>query len=123
MTEQQFNDLKTGQEITYEGNVYKVVNIYAIRRIIMATGVIQVEIPFRYEDVELVVKDELVEYLNATAMLMQTERTKEIRSIVRKEVIDELKFPTIHQVYFKERNNSNQDFYEWFVNEVKTLNS
>jgi hypothetical protein len=123
MTEQQFKDLNIGQWITREGNVYKVVNTYPIQRIIIATGVLEVFAPFRYEDVELVVKDELVEYLSSLPIIIgKHDIADKIRQIVRKEIIDLLKFPTIIEVYGKRLNNSNQAFYDWFVEETKKLN-
>ena len=114
MTEQQFNDLKIGQEITYEGNVYKVVDKYPMQRIIIATRVLVTKVPFRYEDVELVVKDELVEYLNSMCIQYDSNTAKDIRSIVRKEVIDGLKFPS----YDEWRSYG----YDSFIKETKKLN-
>jgi hypothetical protein len=114
MTEQQFKDLKIGQKITEECNVYKVVNTYPVQRIIIATGVLEIEVPFRYEDVELALKDELVEYLNSMCIQYDSNTAKEIRSIVRKEVIDSLKFPS----YDEWRSYG----YDCFIEETKKLN-
>jgi len=120
MTEQQFKSLKKDQEFKCENNVYKAKSIHVNQGVILGTNNI-VPIPFRFENCELVVKDELVEYLNNDRSSVE-KAANDIRQLVRKEVIDGLKFPTIIEVYGERLNKSNRDFYEWFLNEVKTLN-
>ena len=126
MTEQQFKDLKIGQEVTREGNVYKVVKTYPIQRIIMVICVFEIKVPFRYEDVELVVKDKLVEFLcdnnhDGLTVNDNTFLADKIRQIVRKEVIDSLKFPS-YDDYSLAGIITYQQRYEWFITQVKSLN-
>jgi hypothetical protein len=127
MTREEFTSLKLNDEITYEGNEYKVVNVYPMQRIIMAKGILNVTIPFRYEDVELVVKDALLEYLIKITAASDTHTDEQIadniRSIVRKEVIDGLKLPTYEDLRVKCNPYITQSFFDWFVEETKRLNS
>jgi hypothetical protein len=120
MTEQQFKDLKIGDKVTHESNEYEVTNTYPLQRIIMGKGILNISTPFRYEDVEVLVKDELVEYLKLHDRVIDyDEYVKQIRSIVRKEVIDGLKFP--NREHFNYRQAISR--FDWFVEETKRLNS
>ena len=117
MTEQQFKDLRIGDEVTVNTVHCKVVEVYPFQQIIMAKGnaTITKVMPFRYENCELVLKDELVEYLSSLPIIIDKQDIADkIRSIVRKEMIDSLKFPS----YDEWRSN----FYDWFIEETKKLN-
>jgi hypothetical protein len=75
---------------------------------------------------ELVVKDELKDYLNSDAYCEHSlDSLSKIRSIVRKEVIDGLKFPTYeaYKMQFLVEGQTTTEDYNWFTNEIKRLNS
>jgi len=98
MTEEQFKNLKVGDEITH----LKVMMIHPmkVKEIVFEEGIISTEggALLRYENCELVGKDELVKYLNQGASVTLTDRAKEIRSIVRKEMIDMLMILTNKEI-------------------------
>jgi hypothetical protein len=126
MTEQQFKDLKIGDKVEYQEAIYTITSLDCYEQLMfIETTVFKRWV--RYENCELVLKDKLVEFLcdnnhDGLTVNDNTFLADKIRQIVRKEVIDSLKFPTIIEVYGKRLNNSNQDFYEWFVEETKRLN-
>jgi hypothetical protein len=115
MTKEQFKSLKKDQEFKCENNVYKATSIHINQGIILGTEGI-VPLPFRYENCELVSKDALVEYLKSDEFdhVCSVESLSKIRSIVRKEVIDSLKFPSYEEL----RSNG----YDCFIEETKKLN-
>jgi ferredoxin-fold anticodon binding domain-containing protein len=121
MTEQQFKDLRIGDEVTVNTVHYKVVEVYPFQQIIMVEGIARTKlIPFRYENCELVVEDELVEYLRNCNTLYTDVKARRIREIVRKEVIDGLKFPSYK--HFHDFDDTNDCIYDWFTKETKRLN-
>ena len=124
MTKEEFNILKTGDDVlTDSGTSYKVAEIYPIQGIVMVKlNHFKNNVPFRYENCELVVKDELVEYMSHFTSNPKSV-CKDIRSIVRKEVIEGLKFPSYAAFldFFAEQSLSS--VHEWFIEQVKKLNA
>ena len=130
MTKEQFKDLRIGDEVTVNTVHCKVVEVYPFQQIIMAKGnsTITKVIPFRYENCELVVKDKLVEFLcdnnhDGLTVNDNTFLADKIRSIVRKEVIDGLKFPSMERFGKYWNHHSYNDTIIWFIQETKKLNS
>jgi len=129
MTEQQFNNLKIGNEVIIYSQRLIITHINKKEGLVSACpeSILIASSPdfkliwYRYENCELVVKDELVDYLAEMSGVVRPyeDSAKKIRSIVRKEVIDGLKFP--NPEHFNYRQTISR--FDWFVEEIKQLNS
>jgi hypothetical protein len=122
MTKEQFEKLKGDEEFYAGGGLHAIERIYPTQGIILGyNGFLAV--PFRYENCELVVKDELVEYLSGFLGYNLEQRANTIRSIVFKQFINELKFPSLvdYKGYFMNSTKTSTDTYNWFMEETKKL--
>lgn len=126
MTKEEFDSLKIGDEVISGGMTMKIYGFETVHtEIINDIGKTKHEADFiidvaqnRRNRLTLSLKetDKLVEYLKNSCNNTELE-AKEIRSIVRKEVIDGLKFPD-HKSYW----GFTLEARDWFIKQVKTLN-
>jgi hypothetical protein len=130
MTEQQFESLKVGDEVIIYSQRLTVTHIDKKELLISACPESMLIVAdhqykpiwYRYENAHVVSKDELREYLNSMCIQYDSNTAKEIRSIVRKEVIDSLKFPSYAEWRVYWNQNSSLESHGWFIEQVKTLN-
>ena len=121
MTQKQFESLMLLQEFKVNDVTYKVVGTYPLQGIIMAEGrPMDMPLPFRFENCELVIKDELEEYLLQNFKALETDK---IRRIVKREIINGLNFPTVRDIDYARAKNSSNDLHTWFIKETIRLNS
>lgn len=130
MTKEQFNALKVGDEVDIYSQRLIVTHINkkellisaCPESILIASSPNHKPIWYRYENCELVVEDRLLEYLYRADVKNPKDRASDIRSIVRKEVIDGLKFPSYGEFIAYWKDNSIKDSHDWFITETKRLN-
>ena len=125
MTKEEFDSLMVGDEMYCEIKDCtkvrtKVKAVYVNQGVIISV----IGVPYRYENCELVLKDKLVEFLcdnnhDGLTVNDNTFLADKIRQIVRKEVIDSLKFPSYNNISFPLLN---RELFNWFIEQVKTLN-
>lgn len=127
MTKEEFDSLKIGDEVISGGMTMKIYGFETVHtEIVNEIGKTKHEANFiidvaqnRRNRLTLSLKetDKLVEFLKTFSLYNIDNRAKEIRSIVRKEVIDGLKFPD-HKSYW----GFTLEARDWFIKQVKTLN-
>lgn len=119
MTEQQFKYLRAGDNIKHHRG------FLTVYQKDIEEGIIFINkdgSAVRYENCELVERDELVEYLKNMSNTPSID-AEFIRQIVRKEIIDSLKVPTYEDLRVKCNPYITQSFFDWFIAETKRLNS
>lgn len=130
MNKQEFESLKVGDKLQNmdSGDLLevKIVNYRQglINPIVVKTGHNNPLCWYRYENVELVEEDKLVEYLNSSLFSEHTsdEKAQEIRKIVREEFVNDLKFPTYYEFGDYYKSHSLKETCEGFKTRIKELN-